>query len=156
MTLVLGRLLVQGVRFTAPLLEVEVTTGWGFLDIWPPADTFPWPTAGVADDATLDQMNEAQTFITQIKGVRLSPFKPANRTPGQHGQRRPGTPAALLREARGVLPGGIGAGDTAPDRTRHIDPVMRAQPSNRNRTCRHGPTERRLHAPPAEVSDDAW
>jgi hypothetical protein len=53
MTLVLGKLLVQGVRFTAPLLSVELTTGWGFLDIWPPTDTFPWPTVGVADDATL-------------------------------------------------------------------------------------------------------
>jgi hypothetical protein len=86
MTLVLGRLLVQGVRFTIPLLEVEVTTGWGFLDIWPPTDTFPWPTAGVADDATLDRMNEAQTLITQIKGVRLSPFKPATELPASTGE----------------------------------------------------------------------
>jgi hypothetical protein len=81
MTLVLGKLLVQGIRFTEPALQAELTTGWGFLDIWPPTDTFPWPTVGVADDATLDQMNRAQTFVSQTKGARLSPFKPATELP---------------------------------------------------------------------------
>jgi hypothetical protein len=82
MTLVLGSLLVQGVRFTQPLLQVELAAEWGFLDIWPPSDTLPWPTSGVAaDDAALDQMNHAQTFISQTKGVRLSPFKPATELP---------------------------------------------------------------------------
>jgi hypothetical protein len=76
-TLTLGKLVVQGVRFTAPALQVELTTEWGFLDIWPPTDTFPWPAAGVADDESLDWMNQAKTFTIQTKGVRLSPFKPA-------------------------------------------------------------------------------
>lgn len=70
---------MQGVRFAAPLLQVELTTAEGFLDIWPPTDMFPWPAVGVADDALLDQMNWAQTFVSQTKGVRLSPFKPARR-----------------------------------------------------------------------------
>lgn len=77
MTLALGRLLVQGVRFTEPALQVELATERGFLGIWPPAGTFPWPTAGIADDAALDRMNQAQTFTSQAKGVRVSPFKPA-------------------------------------------------------------------------------
>jgi hypothetical protein len=81
MTLVLGKLLVQGVRFTAPALQVELTTEWGFLDIWPPQDTFPWPASGVADDETLDRMNQARTFVVQPHGVRLSPFKPATELP---------------------------------------------------------------------------
>jgi hypothetical protein len=81
MTLVLGKLLVQGVRFTEPVLQVELTTSRGFLDIWPPTDTFPWPTVGVADDAALDQMNWAKTLISQTRGVRLSPFKPATELP---------------------------------------------------------------------------
>jgi hypothetical protein len=81
MTLALGRLIVQGVRFTDPALEVELVTEWGFLDIWPPTDTFPWPARGLADDATLDRMNQAQTFVSQIKGVRLSPFKAATELP---------------------------------------------------------------------------
>jgi hypothetical protein len=85
MTLMLGNLLVQGVRFTAPLLQVELTTAEGFLDIWPPADTFPWPAAGVADDALLDQMNEAQTFVSHTEGVRLSPFRPATELPASTG-----------------------------------------------------------------------
>lgn len=81
-TLTLGKLLVQGVRFTQPVLHVELTTSeWGFLDIWPPTDTFPWPVGGVADDATLDRMNQAKTFISQTKGVRVSPFKPATELP---------------------------------------------------------------------------
>ncbi|MFZ0229305.1 MAG: hypothetical protein WAL41_20710 [Mycobacterium sp.] len=81
MTLVLGKLLVHGVRFTEPALQMELTTSRGFLDIWPPTDTFPWPTAGVADDANLDQMNRAKALVSQTKGVRLSPFKPATELP---------------------------------------------------------------------------
>ena len=81
MTLALGRLLVQGVRFTQPALEVELVTEWGFLDIWPPTDTFPWPALGLADHTTLDRMNQAQTFVSQTAGVRLSPFTPATELP---------------------------------------------------------------------------
>ncbi len=81
MTLALGKLLVQGVRFTAPELQVELATEMGFLDIWPPQDTFPWPTRGVADDDQLERMNQAKTFVVQSEGVRLSPFKPATELP---------------------------------------------------------------------------
>lgn len=81
MTIALGRLLVQGVRFTEPALQVELTTTWGFLDIWPPTDTFPWPNVGVADDEVLDQMNRAQTLTSQTQGVRLSPYRPATELP---------------------------------------------------------------------------
>lgn len=81
MTLVLGALLVQGVRFTAPALQVELTTEWGFLEIWPPQDTFPWPASGFADDETLDRMNHAKTFVVQAECVRLSRFKPATELP---------------------------------------------------------------------------
>ena len=84
MTLVLGKLLVQGVRFTEPALQVELTTSSRLLDIRPLTDTFPWPTADVADDATLEQMNRANTLISQTKGVRLSPFKPAIGLPASH------------------------------------------------------------------------
>jgi hypothetical protein len=81
MTLALGRLLVQGVRFTEPTLQVELVTEWGFLDIWPPTDTFPWPAVGAVDDAVLDRMNQARTFISQTKGIQLSQFKPAAELP---------------------------------------------------------------------------
>jgi hypothetical protein len=81
MTLALGKLLVQGARFTEPALQVELVTEWGFLDIWPAMDTFPWPAAGLADDATLDRMNQAKTFTVQTEGVQLSPFKPATELP---------------------------------------------------------------------------
>jgi hypothetical protein len=80
-TLALGRLLVQAVRFTEPALQVELTTDRGLLDIWPTTDTFPWPTADVADDPALDRMNRAQTFRSQTEGVQLSPFKPATELP---------------------------------------------------------------------------
>jgi hypothetical protein len=76
-TLTLGKLLVQGVRFTQPGLQVELATERGFLDIWPPTDTFPWPTTGMADDQTLDRMNQARTFTIHTTGVQLTPYKPA-------------------------------------------------------------------------------
>jgi hypothetical protein len=81
MTIALGKLLVQGVRFTEPVLQVDLTTTWGFLNIWPPTDTFPWPAAGAVTDEVLDQMNRAETFIPQTKGVKVSPFKPATELP---------------------------------------------------------------------------
>jgi hypothetical protein len=82
MTLALGKLLVQGVRFTTPALQVELTTEWGFLDIWPPQGTIPWPARGFADDETLDRMDQAKTFVVQTEGVGLSPYKPATELPG--------------------------------------------------------------------------
>jgi len=81
MTLTLGRLLVQGVRFTEPTLQVDLATQWGFLDIWPPTDTFPWPATGLADDETLDRLNQAKTLVVLTDGIRLSPFKPATELP---------------------------------------------------------------------------
>ena len=80
-TLVLGNLLVQGVRFTEPALQIDLATAGGFRDIWPPTDTFTWPNESVADDAALDRMNQAQTFMSLTEGVRLSPFKPATELP---------------------------------------------------------------------------
>ncbi len=80
-TLVVGKLVVQGVRFTTPALQVDLVTEWGFLDIWPPQDTFPWPARGFADDDTVDRMNQTKTFVVQEKGVQLSPFKPATELP---------------------------------------------------------------------------
>src|SRR5258708_18631063 len=81
MTLALGKLLGQGVRFTPPELQRELGTEMGFLAIGPPQDTFPWPTRGVADDDQLERMNQAKTFVVQSEGVRLSPFKPATELP---------------------------------------------------------------------------
>jgi hypothetical protein len=80
-TLALGKLLVQGVRFTQPALQVELMTQRGFLDIWPPQDALPWPNDGQADDEILDRMNQAKTFAVQTKGVQLKPFKPATELP---------------------------------------------------------------------------
>jgi hypothetical protein len=58
MTLVLGELLVQGVRFTQPALQVELKTEPGLLDIWPLTAAFSWPTVGAADDAILNQIRQ--------------------------------------------------------------------------------------------------
>ena len=80
-TLALGRLLVQGVRFTEPALQVELTTDRGLLDIWPTTGTFPWPTADVADDPALDRMNRAQTFRSQTRASNChrSSLRPSSR-----------------------------------------------------------------------------
>lgn len=80
-TLTLGRLLVQGVRFTQPMLEVDLVTDPRLLEIWPPADTLPWPATGRVDDTVLDQMNTARTLTCLTKGLRLSPFGPATDLP---------------------------------------------------------------------------
>jgi hypothetical protein len=52
-TLAQTRLLVQGVRFIEPALQVELTTDRGLLDIWPTTDTFLWPTADVSHEESL-------------------------------------------------------------------------------------------------------
>ena len=52
MTIVLGALVLHGVRFTTPSLQMEVTTRQELPQFWPPMGPVAWPDGTVVDDAT--------------------------------------------------------------------------------------------------------
>jgi len=76
MTLVLGELLMQGVRFTSSWLELPLVPDQGFGQIWPASANLLWPTGQPVDD---------QDFQTVVIGANLAsdkllqvrPWKPA-------------------------------------------------------------------------------
>ena len=77
LTLRLGRLLIQGIRFTSPSLWVDAETEPGFPTIWPSEETITWPPAGQADDETFEHMAQATSLRATDSGIRLSRFSPA-------------------------------------------------------------------------------
>ncbi len=81
MTIALGRLVIHGVRFTTPILQVDLTTEPQLPQIWPPGSVIEWPTSAVVDDGLLDHMNRGLTFRTNMSGIGLVPFKPATELP---------------------------------------------------------------------------
>jgi hypothetical protein len=77
MTSVLGQLVVHGVRFTTPALQVEVSTGRDMPQLWPPAGSVRWPRGTVVDDAAFLRFAGGKELCVAEPHVRLRPWKPA-------------------------------------------------------------------------------
>ena len=76
-TVAIGKLLVQGVRFTTPILYVDVTTEPELPRIWPSRGAIAWPPGGHVDDDTFELMLQGKALCVQHPGIGLVPFKPA-------------------------------------------------------------------------------
>jgi hypothetical protein len=77
MTLVLGELLLQGVRFTTRGLQLDVATREGFAQMWPVVDEVAWPPGTpVADSAFLPLAGGKDLPVAQPH-VALGPWKSA-------------------------------------------------------------------------------
>jgi hypothetical protein len=61
MTIVIGQLLIQGVRFTTPTLAVLVDNELGLSQIWPPAGPVGWPDGTAVYDAAFLDVAGAKT-----------------------------------------------------------------------------------------------
>jgi hypothetical protein len=77
MTIVLGDLLLQGVRFTSPQLRFDLKTAQGFPQLWPPLGTMAWPPDGCVNDEDLLRVNKGLNLVTQLANVTLAPWRPA-------------------------------------------------------------------------------
>jgi len=77
MTIVLGELVVHGVRFTTPSLQVEVTTRQELAQLWPPMGPLIWPNGAAVDDATFLSFTAGKELRSFKKHIGLRPWKPA-------------------------------------------------------------------------------
>ncbi len=81
LTVMVGALLVHGVRFTSPSLYVELATMPDLPRIWPASEPVSWPTNVETDDAAFEQMASGRALRVLHPGIRLEPFKPATDLP---------------------------------------------------------------------------
>jgi hypothetical protein len=75
MTLVLGELVLHGVRFTTPSLQVEVTTRQELPQLWPPMGPVAWPDGAVVDDATFLSFTAGKELRSLEHHIGLRPWK---------------------------------------------------------------------------------
>jgi hypothetical protein len=77
MTIVLGQLLLQGVRMTTRGLEVTAGTRQGMPRIWPDAVTASWPGGDPVDDSRYQAFALGRDLVVQEPHISLRPWKPA-------------------------------------------------------------------------------
>jgi hypothetical protein len=73
-TIVLGQLLVHGVQFTSPSLQVELSSPTGMQQIWPPTDQIRWPSGGSVGEATLLRINGGKELRTTEPQIAVRPW----------------------------------------------------------------------------------
>jgi hypothetical protein len=81
MTIVIGQLLIQGIRFTTPKLAVTVTNELGLPQIWPHAGPAVWPDGTAVDDTAFLDVVGARTLRSAEPPIQLSPWTPATELP---------------------------------------------------------------------------
>jgi hypothetical protein len=77
MTIVLGQLVLHGVRSTTPSLQVEVSTRLDLPQLWPPAGVVAWPSGQPLDDDAFLGFAGGKDFCSTEKHIELRPWKPA-------------------------------------------------------------------------------
>jgi hypothetical protein len=81
LTVMVGPLLVHGVRFTTPSLYVDLATVPDLPRIWPTSGPVSWPTAVETDNAAFEEMAAGKALQVLHLGIRLEPFKSATDLP---------------------------------------------------------------------------
>jgi hypothetical protein len=81
-TLVLGSLILIGIRFTAPLLDLELTPGAGFVPFWPRGDIAVTPPLELAaDDKSILKIEKGIGIRTKLSGISLVHWRTAAELP---------------------------------------------------------------------------
>jgi hypothetical protein len=112
MTVILGEVILQGVRFTTPELQFDLTPGGGLSQIWPSIGPVDWPASeSVDDEAFVQRITRGHHLKSTLPGIALRPWRPATdlpesttdgskvRLPTPCGKHHVYYPAALAREA---------------------------------------------------------
>jgi hypothetical protein len=81
MTIIIGQLLIQGVRFTTPALAVPVTNELGLSQVWPSAVPIGWPEGTLIDDALFLKVAGAKMLRSGEPPMGLRPWRPATDLP---------------------------------------------------------------------------
>jgi hypothetical protein len=77
MTVLLGELLLTGVRFTTPGLQLDVTARDGFAQLWPAVADITWPPGEPVDDAEFLPLATGKNLRVTEPHLALRPWKPA-------------------------------------------------------------------------------
>lgn len=77
MTVVIGQLVLHGVRFTTPSLHFDVSTSLGMPQIWPPTGLVRWPDGQLLDDAAFLGFAGGKNFRSFESHLELRPWRPA-------------------------------------------------------------------------------
>lgn len=80
-TIVLGELVLHGVRFTAPMLALDLTTELGMPQIWPRHAPAPWPTGQPCREDRLIRFADGNLLRTATEDVEFRAWSPATQLP---------------------------------------------------------------------------
>jgi hypothetical protein len=81
MTIVVGQLVLQGVRFTTPALEVRLSTRRGMPRLWPPTGRVAWPSGAPLDETGLVAFCGGSELLVEDVPLRIGPWRPATDLP---------------------------------------------------------------------------
>jgi hypothetical protein len=77
MTVLLGELLLHGVRFTAPDLQFTLNATNTLVPIWPTEAASDWPSQTPIDDNRFVHVCKGLELTSQLANVSLTPWRPA-------------------------------------------------------------------------------
>lgn len=80
-TIAVGALVVQGVRFTSPAMDLELMTRQGMPRLWPPNAPIGWPAGSDISDDDLLGFVAGKDLVVLNDGVRIVPWGPAANLP---------------------------------------------------------------------------
>jgi hypothetical protein len=81
MTIVLGQLVLHGVRYTTPSLQAEVITRQELPQLWPATEPIAWPSGMPVDDAAFIGFAGAKDLRSTEQHIQVRPWKPATELP---------------------------------------------------------------------------
>ena len=76
-SVLLGEMFLQGIRFTATLVEFDLATQEGLAQIWPVLGDVDWPTGDVVTDRTLRAAQKGMNLHSIEAQRKLLPYRPA-------------------------------------------------------------------------------
>ena len=77
MTVIVGQLVLQGVRFTTPTVEVRLSAGPGLARLWPPSGRIVWPPGAGLGEADLIALCGGRQLIVEDAPLAIGPWGPA-------------------------------------------------------------------------------
>lgn len=81
MTIVLGELIVHGLRFTTPALEVDVAMDLGMPQLWPSPVSVSWPAGQPCTEAAFRSFAAGKMLRSTVEHVELRPWTHAAELP---------------------------------------------------------------------------
>lgn len=80
-TIVLGQLLLQGVRFTSPSLQLDLVSGRQMAQLWPPHGPVDWPAGEPVPDEALPAITNGEELRVPEEDIVVQPWRPATDLP---------------------------------------------------------------------------